>query len=207
MKRPLLFLAFIPVLLAGCGVLLKMYGMHKLRALNGEDIRRYAHKYGIANEDSHTLDTAKYMAFLRSIDTTRFALAQKNHAQPLQALYFDASGTLVSWQVNCYAGGFPNLHWERDSIFSVFPPKQQAPLDSFLTCGQLRTYLLPHNEAVQAAPDAGYTIVVFWNHWMGRQSERLIAIVQKNRAEHPGTSSRIVYVNNDNLYAGMDVSR
>lgn len=195
-------LILVLVAAAGCGgLILKMYGMKKLRAVNAAEVNRYARQYGI-NEDQHyVLDTA-YWGFIRSIDTTKYSAAQKNHAQPLQALYFNQQGELISWHINCYTGGFPNLKWERDSAFAVFPPKQQAPLDSLLSLQQLGQYVITPEDSLQIVPlPVEYTVVVFWNRWMGRQSERLIHLVQENAALGKKKQVKIIYVNNDNFWS------
>ena len=105
-----------------------------------------------------------------------------NHVQPLQALYFDRSGRLVSYHVNCYAGGFPNLKWNHDDAFSSFPPASVSPLDTLVSLQDL----LPHvktpageTPTCQSSP-VDYTVVVMWPVFMGRQSKRLIKTVKKN---------------------------
>lgn len=176
--------------------------MKKLSSVQTQEIKTYAAKFGIPPGALYELDTAKYWTFLMTIDTAKFAAARKNHIQPLQALYFDSTGKLICWYINCNAGGFPNLKWDRDSAFSRFPPKQQAPLDSFLTYDPL-TGMINHIPDSLNSPPISFAptrIVVFWNRWMGRQSERLIELVQKNAA---GQKASIIYVNDDNLFTGL----
>lgn len=206
MRRLLLFFIICFSCASCTGLFLKVMGMKKLRPINDEQILKYGKKYSIEGDLAYKLDTAKYMTFLRSIDTTKFALEMKNHAQPLQALYFDRSGQLISWQINCYAGGFPNLAWERDSIFATFPPKQQAPIDTFLNLEKLYRCVIPIDDITKSdLYYTDYTIVVFWSRWMGRQSERLIALVEDSINISPEESVRLIYVNNDNLFAGMEM--
>lgn len=186
----------------GCGgLILKMYGMKKLRSLNAAEVNRYARQYGIDEDQVYVLDTA-YWGFIRSIDSSKFAAARKNHAQPLQAMYFNQQGNLISWHINCYTGGFPNLKWDHDSAFSTFPPKQQAPLDSLLPLQQLGRYMMTPEDSFHIAPlPFEYTVVVFWNRWMGRQSERLIHLVQQNAALEKKKQVKIIYVNNDSFWS------
>jgi hypothetical protein len=202
MRRLSIFILFCVLLTSCTGLFMKVIGMKKLRPVNNEEIQKYAKKYHIPAAYSFVLDTAKYMTFLRSIDTAQFAPALKNHAQPLQALYFDTQGKLTCWYINCYCGGFPNLKWDRDSAFATFPAKQQAPLDSLLTFSKLYSMVDHVPDPVNPPPSssAGGFVVVFWDRWMGRQSERLIEYVQKNAAGH---NAHVIYVNNDNLFAGM----
>ncbi len=108
-----------------------IYGMKNPKKTNKETIARSSKKYKIPQADNYELDTS-YLSFLFSLDTTRYREQIKNHYQPLQVLYYDKNGQLESFQINYYAGGFPNLHWDRDSILTTFPPRVQAPPDSVI---------------------------------------------------------------------------
>jgi hypothetical protein len=77
------------------------------------------------------------------LDTLRFKEQIKNHYQPLQALYYNANGELSRFYVNCYAGGFPQLKWNRNGILNTFPPQHQAPVDSILSLKTLSNFLHP----------------------------------------------------------------
>ena len=180
--------------------MLGLYGMKSIKEVGETTILKYGKKYNIPNQDSYRIDTA-YFSFLFSIDTTRYKSQIKNHYQPLQALYYDNKGNLQSFQVNCYAGGFPNLQWDRDSIFSVFVPKQQAPLDSIVPLETQMKYLFPLSQTEKiSVEEYDYIIVVYWNRFMGRQSKRLIKFVQENAKLSKDKKIKIIYANNDNLF-------
>src|SRR5687768_17222275 len=124
--------------LTGCSTLIRaLYGMNHAREVDEKTIMQYAIKYNIPAIDSYELDTS-YSTYLATFDFTHYREQLQNHSQPLQALYYDTNGRLQSFQVNCYASGFPNLTWKRNDIMGAFPPKQQAPLDSII---QLETHL------------------------------------------------------------------
>ena len=179
-----------------------IYGLKKLKPIDQKTILQYSKKYNIPSADSYKLDTS-YITFLASLDTTQYKEERKNHYQPLQALYFNQAGQLQSFQINCYAGGFPNLNWDRNEIFSTFPPQQQAPVDSILPLGTLLHYLQPLSQSKEfTAEDLDYVVIVFWSRFMGRQSKRLIRFVQENANLGTDLSTKIIYVNNDNLFAG-----
>lgn len=99
-----------------------LYGIKKTKTVDEKTIARYAKKYDIPTADSYELDTA-YFSYLFSLDTTKYQSQIKNHYQPLQVLYYDNLGYLKSFQVNCYAVGFPNLKWDRNEIMTTFPPR------------------------------------------------------------------------------------
>ncbi|HLP94902.1 MAG TPA: hypothetical protein VK168_12745 [Saprospiraceae bacterium] len=205
MNRPLPILTVIILTsslgLTGCSFILTgLYGTKKIKAVDEKAIIRYAKKYNIPPSNSYELDTA-YFSYLFSLDTTNYTSQIKNHSQPLQALYYDHSGHLKSFQVNCFAGGFPNLKWDRNETMSIFPPKQQAPIDSIVSLETQMKYLKPHSQSAKIAT-AGYDyiVIVYWSRFMGRQSKRLIRFVQANSKLETEKKIKIIYVNNDNIF-------
>lgn len=187
----------------GCApsLFLEFYGVKKIRPVDQKTIAHYSRRYNIPTDESYELDTA-FFSFVGTIDTSTYREQIKNHLQPLQAIYFDNSGYTISYQVNCYAGGFPNLNWERDGIFTVFPPLNQAPIDSLIPLDTLLRYLNPNFDTVNdSLGQYDVLVVVYWSRFMGRQSRRFIRFVQENRSLSPNDRVKILYVNNDNLLA------
>ena len=186
------------LLLGGCqAVFTGIYGIREPQRLALAELPTVAAEYGIPPAaPSAALDTS-FLRVLRRMDTSDLA-ASKNHSQWLQAVYYDAAGQQQSFHINCYAGGFPNLTWNRDGLLAQFPPAQQAPRDTLLTLAEHLGCLQP---TLPALPPADYTVVVHWSRFMTRQSRRLIAAVQQNVAlAPPGTRVAVVYVNNDAFY-------
>ena len=180
-----------------------LYGMKKIKTVNEKTIVQYAKKYNIPAVDSYELDTA-YFTYLFSHDTTKYKSQIKNHYQPLQALYYDNLGQLTSFQVNCYASGFPNLQWDKNEIMTTFPPKQQASVDSIVQLDTQMKYLKPLSQTVKLSNDSyDYIIIVYWNRFMGRQSKRLIRFVQDNSKLDTVRKIKIIYANTDNIFAGQ----
>lgn len=119
------------LLLNACG---KMMGLKKLKPLPETAISKTAATFGIPAADSYFLDSSS-LGILKAIHTGNPRVLN-DHLQPLQAIYYSAKNSFQfpdSWQINCYAGGFPNLNWNRDGRMEQFPPAQQAPLDSLLS--------------------------------------------------------------------------
>lgn len=174
-----------------------VYGIRAPRALTQEQVQQVAGQFGIpANQFNSTeLDTSYYQ-HLRHLHQQQ-PEAAKNHLQPLQAVYYNAAGQQQSFHVNCYAGGFPTLAWNRSGIFDQFPPAQQAPRDSALSLAEHLRFLRP-----SLRPDSlDYTVVVHWNQFMSRHSRRLVQAVQHNVALAPaGIRVRVVYANTDAFY-------
>ncbi|WP_022825174.1 hypothetical protein [Hymenobacter norwichensis] len=187
--------------LTGCTTVAEsMYGMRQPDAVDYPQVSEYAQEYGVgvAPGKSFALDVS-YYEFLKRQPLALQDVA-KNHAQPLQLLYYNRAGQLISYYVNCYAGGFPNLDWNHNDQLEVFPPVSQAPTDSMLSFTKLAPFLRTvGGSRIQAMESlADYTVVVFWSHRMGRQSRRLLAAAQKNLERAPtGQKTYIMYVNND----------
>lgn len=205
MKR-LLTIATISVLLSltGCTI---FYGFKQPKARSNEAIQQFAARYKIPSGKSFLLDTS-FLTFARNIDTTQKEIIN-NHLQPLQALYFDKSGRLVSYHINCNAVGFPNLKWNKDGLFDTFPPKKRAPVDSLLTFKELLQFVRTFdNKAVDPSgyAKADYNVVVFWSVFTGRQSKRFIELIKSNEKLAKGKSVNVLFVNNDYLFVSENVS-
>jgi hypothetical protein len=167
--------------------------------LTNEQLKKEARHQGIPLQQLYSIDTS-YWSYLAKVDTAKHQEV-KNHSQPLQAMYFDANGQLFRYYVNCYAGGFPNLKWNRFGGLNQFPPLPQAPVDSLLTLNQLVAFARPI-EQVQDFNQSDTTIVVFWNRMMGRQSKRFIKFINRN-AQLSKTTIQLLFVNTDELFLDL----
>lgn len=193
------FVVFISFFIQSCSsLLLKTYGLKTMKPLTTEEIIRQGKKYKIPASDGFELDST-YYTFIKSLDTSRFIQVQKDHFQPLQAIYYDKTGQMCAFHINCYCGGFPNLKWNRNGNFETFLPKQQAPLDSIFTLEKQLSFVQPlaHQDTLNITP-FDYVVVVHWSRYMGRQSKRLIELVQKNARLTNRERIKIIYVNSDN---------
>lgn len=188
--------------LTSCSTMIQgLYGIKNLEAVDEKTILRYSEKYNIPNSDSYVLDTA-YISFLFALDTMSFKEQRKNHYQPLQALYYGKDRQLKSLQVNCYAGGFPNLKWDRNETLKTFPPKKQAPIDSIVSLNTQLKYLRPVFPTKPFSPEEyDYIVVIYWSKFMGRQSKRLIRYVDENVKLATDQKIKVIYVNTDNIFA------
>ncbi|MEI6091925.1 MAG: hypothetical protein WCR42_15835 [bacterium] len=123
MKRKfcLILVTILAIGLTGCApIMMGMFGFKMPKPLNEKDIYKLAEKYKVPVADCYDLDT-NYIWYFKNLDTARYHYQIKNHCQPMQALYYKNTGYLQSFHVNCWAGGFPNLHWDRDHIFRNIP--------------------------------------------------------------------------------------
>lgn len=199
----LLFGLAIAVLLSSCQTVFQgLYGIRNLRAISTSELRSTAAQYGIPTTNLAVLDTS-YRTFLIGA-RQRDSVVVKDHYQPLQASYYDKAGQLRVFHVNCYAGGFPNLNWQYQGRFNQFPPSPQATTDTLLSLPVYLRYLRNSNgQHLPPFPATDHTVVVQWSRFMGRQSRRLIKLVQHNAflAQLQGQSVQLLFVNNDNFQA------
>ena len=123
------------------------------------------------------------------------------YQQPLQAMYFDEEGKLVSFHNNCYAGGFPVLKWNKDGQFDKFIPVTTIPItDTALNLELLLLYIGPSDKPV-SLEKTKWTVVVFWCDFMLKQSKELIKTAKINLLLDNSHSTRILFVNTDNCFA------
>jgi len=180
----------------------KMYGLNTtVTTVNQDNLASLAKEYGVPLSDWFGLDSS-FFYFFDSFDREIYREFIRDHSQPLRVLYFDKSGYAVSFHTNCYAGGFPNLKWNRYGVFNTFVPQTQAPIDSLLTRDTLLSFLQPtlYSKEINFS-EYDYLAVVFWGSFMGRQSRRLIRTVQQNAKLAPeNLQVRIIYVNLDNFF-------
>jgi len=178
-----------------------IYGIQDAELISDSLLTVYARHFEIPPADNYSMDTS-FATFIHSFDTSLFKQQIQNHCQPLQALYFDKTGRLGKFYINCYAGGFPTIRWNRNGKLNVFPPKDQAPTDTLLSLEKQVTYMTSIN--CSEPPDFSkydYTVIIYWNHFMKRHSRHLIKSIRKNCALADRFSIRLIYVNNDNLFA------
>jgi hypothetical protein len=201
-----ILLVILLIELTGCSVVLSsFYGMKACKPRNTECIKKYAHKYKIPEQSLFLLDTS-YLSFIDSV-RLKEPLHAKNHFQPLQALYFDASGRMISLHNNCNAGGFPNLKWNRDKILESFVPSSQTELDSLMNFQDQLDFLRTINGGTIILSDydtASYNVVVYWNVFMGRQSKRLIRFVKENCELAEEDSVKLWFANDDDFFQYFD---
>ena len=201
MKRiPLIII--IPALLSltSCMTIVQsIFGWKDPKPISESVMNRYAKHFNIPPAANFSLDSS-YLHYLFSLDTSLFKHQAKNHYQPLQALYFNKQGGLTKFYINCYAGGFPTLKWNRDGKLDIFPPGDQAPVDTLLNLDRQLSFLNVTKESVNPdlkSPD--YVVFIYWNTFMKRHSRHLIHSIRKNCALSDPDKVKIIYVNNDNF--------
>ncbi|MBL7922936.1 MAG: hypothetical protein JNL88_01925 [Bacteroidia bacterium] len=203
-QLPLLLLAGLSMSIFSCTFIAKeMMGVRSIKTLDDKKHRRFLRKLGAPPGNAYSIDTT-YLEFIGMRDTQRTD-EKKNHYQPIQALYFGQQEFPGAWFINCYAGGFPNLQWNRGRFFDTFPPTSAAPVDSLVSFTRLFGHAKPLLKGPLPSVGAGqpYTVVLYWNRFMFRQSRRLHDLVREN-LEKSAAPYRILYINNDHLFTGLE---
>ncbi len=190
---------FCPLLLCSC--LRTLYGIRKPLPVSDAEIVRVAQQFRIPLDHLYELDSLQPFRIFR-MQQLGYSNAAKRLHQPLQVMYFDEQGVLLSWHLNCHAMSFPNLKWNRHHAFMKFPPPGNCPLDSLLTHPILQAMMRPlFSKETRDLVSARYHVVIIWNQFMGRQSKRLVRLVQRNAAIHADKRIKLYYVNNDNYHS------
>lgn len=183
-------------------LILSTMGMKKPRIITEDELYSYGRKWNMSLYYQQTL-LPTYVDELEKIDSVNPKLA-KDLLQPIQAMYFDSSERLISYHINCNAGGYPNLNWNRFGNFDVFPAKTNAPCDSLVTLSWLLPFLNPVEYPCVKIKDLDYTVVVFWSRFTGRQSRHLVEFVQENlKLASKETRIQIMYVNTDEVFTKL----
>lgn len=204
MKYRIWFVLVIVLLLTSCSFIVnRMVGIRTVKIMDDKTITAAAQHFDIPLKHVYAVDT-NYLHALKTNQQKYSPTALNNHLQPLQALYFINGQYPESFQVNCYAGGLPNLNWERDGIMESFPPKIQAPLDSVVSKNELLRMIkklngVDYSETITSGP----LVVVFWTKFMQNHTKAFIPIVQKNLRLSP-VPVQVIYVNADNLFAQLE---
>jgi hypothetical protein len=192
--------AFVIFTLSGCSqLMLKAYGIKQTGTYQNQEIEKLCKKYNVPTSACYTLDTA-YLSFLLKQNSLYTKDQRNNHLQALQVLYFNENGQLTSYHVNCYAGVFPNLNWNSTGAFNTFTPTTTCPLDSIVSLDTQLKYIQPLISKSILTKNKIH-VFVYWNHFMGRQSKRLIELVKQNSQLTNANNIEIHYVNNDNFLA------
>ena len=186
-------------------ILMSAYGIKQPRLLTRQDVFSRSSQLNIPGEQSFMLDK-KYFYALEQKDTLKPLFEKKcspiisKYQQPLQVMYFDGVGKLVSFHNNCYTGGFPVLRWNKDGQFDKFIPATTIPItDTVLNLEFLLRYLNPTDKSA-SFERSKWTVVVFWCDFMMKQSKELIKIAKNNLRLDNSHSANIFFVNTDNCF-------
>lgn len=207
MRTILLSLLVCSILCSCQPTLLTLYGIHPGYKPTMAKTKRYARRLGIDTAQSFYVDTA-YTNYIAK----QFAGQKQFYHdmyQPLGAFYYRAAdGKPETAMVNCYAGGFIKLKWNRDNALEKsFPPQQLMPLDS-LQQWNLNSHLQQIKALYDIPPpsagNAEYVVFIHWSHYMGRHNKYFLRQYRKNLKKAPAGSVKVFYVNTDILLDEMD---
>jgi len=185
---------------SSCNKFIKsVYGINEVGSISISFLDSFiTHDVVFSQYDNYYLNSSYYSLISDSIQDEKYF----NYAlQPMQAMYFNKEDVLVSYHVNCNAGGFPNLKWNRDDNFGVFPPKTQTEIGGCLSKKSIESSLNPFKIISTKHDSFDYTIYILWSYQMLEQSKRLIEFVANNLDQYKMTEKvKIAFINMDVLY-------
>ncbi|MEZ5033528.1 MAG: hypothetical protein R2796_00915 [Chitinophagaceae bacterium] len=201
------------IFFVGCQrVMMLAYGIKQPKYLDKKEVQQK--NEALKNDPYHSFILKRtFFAQIETRDTLHDKKIVKcspmisKYEQPLQVLYFNDSGELVSFHNNCNAGGFPKLNWNNNHQFDKFIPKTSIPLsDSIISFRLIVSNLDPlYNQ--HGVPENGIKVVVFWSAFMFKQSKALIKTVKKNLGLDESHLAQIIYVNTDNCFIDETYSK
>jgi len=194
MKKIILY-SLIIITVSSCSFI---YGIHYQKNLDYNEIEEFIVRNDLS-EYQNLFIKENYYECINKLDLP--GEEKRYLLQPLQVFYFDSSKQLLSYHVNCNAGGFPNLKWDREKHFDQFPPVSQTKLSKNITA-DLILGLSNSLSSVDLTIDEGnFYVIVYWNLFLERQSKRLIDIVLKNIETHKMENrTKVFLINNDFLF-------
>lgn len=176
-----------------------LVGFKEPRHLSNEEIIAAQKKLNIPEINSFIIDTSFN-------DAVRFCTNEqrKNHLQPLQISFYNNSGKLIAFYVNCYASGFPLLNWNPSNIMDSFPPKTLAPLDECLSLDKHMSFLKSITSVERSQIKTGdydLIVVIHWNWFMYKQTNNLIKTYFDSLERNSEVRTLTMFVNNDNYFS------
>jgi len=180
---------------------------NKNRVYTSSELESIRQEFNLPKDKTFILSTS-YLPYLFSLDSAKFGLEIKNHYQPIQAAYYDKTGRLVSFHINCYAFNENNdtttLEWNKKNAFDKFIPITSAPLDTIISLKKHLEFLKTfqnHTVDTSVLAKYDYTVIVhFSNVFRPNDSKNLIELVKSNTRLAIGKSVNIFYVNVDNSW-------
>lgn len=168
-------------------------GLKSPKVVNSSNIKTFEQAYDIS--ESYVAEHA----YLKSISFIKDSALKQRHAQPLQALYYNSKGENVVTIVNCNVPGGLNLNWNFNNILSVFPPNYPDYKDS-IHLPQLLSACSIDPKKINFQ-DYDYTVLLFWNQYMGRQTKHFLKEFRENLSKTGTQKVLTLYINNDNFFA------
>lgn len=93
------------------------------RIFSATELESIRQEFRLPKDRTFMLDT-NYIRYLFSLSKSKYNYQIKNHYQPVQATYYNKSGQLVSFHVNCSAGAGvadgEDLNWNQQNAFDSF---------------------------------------------------------------------------------------
>jgi hypothetical protein len=124
-------------------------------------------------------------------------------SQPIQILYFDSTGRLISFHANCYAkGNLSGLDWNYDGRFEQFVPKSAIKLDSvYFSLNLIKDCLKTEINGNFKNSKLKYTVVIFWTLMFETLSKKAIDLAIKNISQFGKQEEVAIYlINNDKAF-------
>jgi hypothetical protein len=197
----------IPILVVlastGCSLLFsKVYDIKTLKNFDESKINAFNASITHENILFHTIigDSDSYNCIRKK---SKSELMNNGLSQPIQILYFDSTGRLISFHANCYAkGNLSGLDWNYDGRFEQFVPKSAIKLDSvYFSLNLIKDCLKTEINGNFKNSKLKYTVVIFWTLMFETLSKKAIDLAIKNISQFGKQEEVAIYlINNDKAF-------
>lgn len=140
------------------------------------------------------------------IDSTKYTKVQvKNTLQPLQVYFVDSLGNDLTYLLNCFYGGFPNINFNKYGELDAFPTESDS---SRLVNNVLIKDRVPYikniktDNQINLTENRKHKILVFYSETMGRQKKRMFKQVNVLFNKYDASVYELIHISLDQLYVG-----
>lgn len=180
-----------------CGA---MYGVKEINNKNfDEEYNLFKKSYNNNSQIIYGMIGKKFFKEIKN-DTLFTKEEMQKLQQPIQCFYINDKQNIVSYFVNCDAGGFPNLKWDRNNAFQYFPPKNQKFV--FESQSEVINLILSNIELENSNSiiKDNNSIIVLYSLTLKRQSQNLINEILTNLNKNNIKSYSLYLINIDQQF-------
>lgn len=161
----------------------------------------------MALNENLDIDKLYYLdtAFLKLLsDTTKYSKLQiKNSIQPLQVYFVDSIGNDITYLLNCFYSGFPNINFNKFGELEFFPIQiDTSRLNENILIEDRLFYIkkIKDNGEIDLYKNSKNKVIVFYSDLMGRQKRRLFKQIKDLLGKYDRQKYEVFYVSLDQIF-------
>jgi hypothetical protein len=195
-SKTLLLIAVLLCLLPGFNSCIWLYGYRGIKERPDSELQKFTQK-NLPGQTAFKIDTLAFWEHYKDIGDNQLL---HDLYQPIQMMVYDSNHVLKSWEINCYAPGFPNLKWEKYINFDTIPPTplRANPYLEVLNKNVGFDFIVDlQGSKIALNKDYDYLFIAYYSLGLRRQSKRLLKAMKKYQEKHPELKIEIIGVYTD----------